>query len=101
MDVLEAAVNELTVAEVTRALQAAGIRLDASTVESRLASLKELGAVSVRSDTSSARRYVELLARNGRYTASPAGRHVQRFYRRVLAGTATVREIPIVSLDRI
>ncbi|MFD7626635.1 DUF2397 family protein [Streptomyces sp. NPDC059851] len=43
----------------------------------------------------------QILARNWRYTASPAGRHVQRFYHQVLAGTVTVREIPIVSLNRI
>lgn len=101
MDVLEGSVTDLTAAEVTAALLGSGLRLDAHVVETRLDALKEIGAVSVRSDTSRARRYVEILARNWRYTASPAGRHVQRFYRQVLAGTATVREIPIVSLNRI
>ncbi|MGW8558100.1 DUF2397 family protein [Streptomyces tubercidicus] len=101
MDVLEGSVTDLTAAEVTAALPAAGLRLDTRVVEARLNALNDLGAVSVRSDNSHARRYVEILARNWRYTASPAGRHVQRFYRQVLAGTATVREIPIVSLNRI
>jgi uncharacterized protein (TIGR02677 family) len=101
MDVLEGSVTDLTAAEVTAALSAAGLRMDVRVVETRLDALKAIGAVSVRSDTSRARRYVEILARNWRYTASPAGRHVQRFYRQVLAGTATVREIPIVSLNRI
>ncbi|WP_244529909.1 DUF2397 family protein [Streptomyces wuyuanensis] len=101
MDVLEGSVTDLTVAEVTAALSSVGLRLDVRVVEARLDALKGMGAVSVRSDTSHARRYVEILARNWRYTASPAGRHVQRFYRQVLAGTATVREIPIVSLNRI
>lgn len=101
MDVLEGSVTDLTAAQVTAALLAAGRRLDVRTVEARLDALKTMGAVSVRSDTSGARRYVEILAANWRYTASPAGRHVQRFYRQVLAGTTTVREIPIVSLNRI
>ncbi|GHE76659.1 hypothetical protein GCM10018771_68480 [Streptomyces cellulosae] len=101
MDVLEGSVTDLTVAEVVAALVAAGVRLDARLVEKRLDALKDMGAVSFRSDTSHARRYAEILPRNWRYTASPAGRHVQRFYRQVLAGTVTVREIPIVSLSRI
>ncbi|MFI8860391.1 DUF2397 family protein [Streptomyces prasinus] len=101
MDVLEGSVTDLTVAEVAVALVAAGMRLHARLVEKRLDALKDMGAVSFRSDTSHARRYAEILPRNWRYTASPAGRHVQRFYRQVLAGTVTVREIPIVSLSRI
>ncbi len=101
MDVLEGSVTDLTVAEVAAALSAAGLRMETGVVEKRLDELKAMRAVSVRSDVSHARRYAEILARNWRYTASPAGRHVQRFYRQVLAGTATVREIPIVSLSRI
>ncbi|OQR59958.1 hypothetical protein B6E66_32520 [Streptomyces maremycinicus] len=101
MDVLEGSVTDLTVAEVAAALPATGLRMDARLVETRLDALKLMGAVSVRSDASNARRYADILARNWRYTASPAGRHVQRFYRQVLAGTPTVREIPIVSLNRI
>ncbi|MER5866123.1 DUF2397 domain-containing protein [Kitasatospora sp. NPDC002040] len=101
MDVLEGSVTDMTVAEVTTELSATGLPLDTRLVETRLDALKAMGAVSVRSDTSRARRYSEILARNWRYTASPAGRHVQRFYRQVLAGTATAREIPIVSLNRI
>ncbi|MEV8628551.1 DUF2397 family protein [Streptomyces sp. NPDC051079] len=101
MDVLEASVTDLTVSEIAAALTAAGVRLEARLVEKRLDALKGMGAVSVRSDTSHARRYAEILPRNWRYTASPAGRHVQRFYRQVLAGTVTVREVPIASLSRI
>ncbi|MEW2345358.1 DUF2397 domain-containing protein [Streptomyces griseoaurantiacus] len=101
MDVLEGSVTDLTVAEIAAALATSGVRLDARLVEKRLDALKDMGAVSFRSDTSHARRYAEILARNWRYTASPAGRHVQRFYRQVLAGTVTAREIPIVSLSRI
>ncbi|MFF7232648.1 DUF2397 family protein [Streptomyces sioyaensis] len=101
MEVLEGSVTDLTVTEVAAALSVAGLGMEARLVETRLDALKDMGAVSVRSDTSRARRYAEILARNWRYTASPAGRHVQRFYRQVLAGTPTVREIPIVSLSRI
>lgn len=99
MDVLEASVTEMTAAEVTAALVLAGHRLPADLVETRLDSLKYNGAVSARSDTSRARRYSELLARNWRYTASPIGRQVQRFYRQVLAAAPTMREIPIQSLN--
>lgn len=101
MDVLEGSVTDLTVAEVAAAVAAAGIRLDTRLVETRLDALKDVGAVSIRTDTSHARRYAEILPRNWRYTASPAGRHVQRFYRQVLAGTVTAREVPIASLSRI
>lgn len=101
MDVLEGSVTDLTVTEVAAALAAAGVRLEARLVERRLDELKSMGAVSFRTDTSHARRYAQILARNWRYTASPAGRHVQRFYRQVLAGTTAAREIPIVSLNRI
>lgn len=99
MDVLEASVTEMTAADVAAALASAGHRLPAHVVETRLDSLKNIGAVSARSDTSRARRYSELLARNWRYTASPVGRQVQRFYRQVLAATPTMREIPIQSLS--
>ncbi|UUU45126.1 DUF2397 domain-containing protein [Streptomyces sp. NBC_00162] len=101
MDVLEGSVTDLTVAEIAAALSGGPLRMELRLVETRLDALKGMGAVSVRSDTTHARRYAEILARNWRYTASPAGRHVQRFYRQVLAGTATVREIPIVSLGRL
>lgn len=99
MDLLEASLTELTAAEITAALASAGRKLPAHVVESRLDSLKTSGAVSARSDTSRARRYSELLARNWRYTASPIGRQVQRFYRQVLAAAPTMREIPIQSLN--
>jgi len=99
MDLLEASVTEMTAADVAAVLASAGHRLPAHVVETRLDSLKNSGAVSARSDTSRARRYSELLARNWRYTASPVGRQVQRFYRQVLAATPTMREIPIRSLN--
>lgn len=99
MDILEASVTELAAAEVAVALASAGRRLPVHVVETRLDSLKNGGAVSARSDTSRARRYNELLARNWRYTASPIGRQVQRFYRQVLAAAPTMREIPIQSLN--
>lgn len=99
MDVLEQSVTEMTGAEVTAALVASDHRLPTTTVETRLESLRGVGAVSARADTSRARRYTELLARNWRYTASPIGRQVQRFYRQVLTAAPTMREIPIQSLN--
>ena len=101
MDVLESSVTDLTPAEVTAALAAAGRMMDVKTVETRLDKLRHWTAVSTRSDTTRVLRYADLMARNWRYTASPAGRQVQRFYRTVLAGTPVLREIPLTSLNRI
>jgi hypothetical protein len=101
MDVLEASVTDLTPREVVARLQAAGTGLGDEVVEARLDKLREWGAVSARTDTSRILRHADLLARNWRYTATTAGRHVQRFYRKVLAGTPTVREIPLSSLARV
>lgn len=101
MDVLEGSVTDLTPADVTTALRTAGRILESRTVETRLDALRTWGAVSARTDTSRAERYVDLLARNWRYTATPAGRQAQRFYRDVLAGTPTLREIPLTSLSRV
>ena len=101
MDILEGSVNDLTPTDVTAALRAAGRALDSKTVETRLDALRTWGAVSAHTDTSRAERYVDLLARNWRYTATPAGRQAQRFYRDVLSGTPTLREIPLTSLSRV
>lgn len=101
MDVLEGSVTDLTPAEVTAALKHTARSLDTKTVETRLDALRTWGAVSARTDTSRVERYADLLARNWRYTATPAGRQAQRFYRDVLAGTPTLREIPLSSLSRV
>ena len=101
MDVLEASVTDLTPAEVTDALTRAGAQLDRRTVEARLDKLAGWDAVSARTDATLIRTRAELLSRNWRYTATPAGRQVQRFFRTVLAGTATMREIPLASLARV
>jgi hypothetical protein len=101
MDVLEASVTDLTPGEVGARLQAAGTPFEQSVVEARLDKLREWGAASARTDTSRILRHADLLARNWRYTATPAGRQVQRFYRKVLAGTPALREIPLSSLARV
>jgi hypothetical protein len=101
MDVLESSVSDLTPDEVAAALRAAGRALDTKVVEQRLDALAAWLAVSPRTDASRIQRYVDLLARNWRYTATPAGRQVHRFYRAVLAGTPVLREIPLTSLGRI
>ncbi|GAA2030701.1 hypothetical protein GCM10009839_33100 [Catenulispora yoronensis] len=101
MEVLESSVTDKTPIEVATALSAAGLILDPSQVENRLDRLRDWGAVSARTDSTSILRYADLMARNWRYTATPAGRQVQRFYRTVLADTPTVREIPLTSLNRI
>jgi uncharacterized protein DUF2397 len=101
MDVLEASVTDLTPREMVARLAAVGAALSNEIVEARLEKLREWGAVSARTDTSRILRHADLLARNWRYTATTAGRHVQRFYRKVLAGTPTVREIPLSSLARV
>ncbi len=101
MDVLEASVTELSPAEATGALAAAGHPLPASVVEERLERLRRWGAAHATTDTSKVLRHSDLLARNWRYTATAVGRQVHRFYRTVLAGTAAVREIPLAGLNRI
>lgn len=101
MDVLEGSVTDLTPSQVTAALKTTGHQLDIKTIETRLDALRTWGAVSARTDTSRVERYADLLARNWRYTATPAGRQAQRFYRDVLAGTPTLREIPLTSLSTV
>jgi hypothetical protein len=101
MDTLEGSITDLTSGEVGVRLQAAGILLNANLVQPRLDALRDWGAVSARTDASRILRYSDLLARNWRYTATPAGRQVQRFYRKFLAGPPAVREIPLSSLARV
>jgi hypothetical protein len=101
MQVLEASITDLTPAEVVRVLAEQGIALDERTVEARLDQLRDWTAASARTDTSRILRHADLLARNWRWTATPAGRQVQRFYATVLAGTPTMREIPLSSLERV
>lgn len=101
MDVLESSITDLTPDEVGHRLRANGAPLDASIIQIRLDKLREWRAVTARTDASRILRYTDLLARNWRYTATPAGRQVQRFYRKVLAGTPAVREIPLSSLARV
>lgn len=101
MDVLEAEVTDLTPAEITARLRSLAVILDQRAVEQRLNQLYDWGVVSARADTSHARRYADLLARNRRYTGTPAGRQAHRFYRKFLAGTPAMREIPLPSLNRV
>lgn len=101
MDVLESSVTDMTPADVAAALSGTDRKLSVKIVEARLDALRTWGAVSARTDTSRVERYADLLARNWRYTATPHGRQAQRFYRDVLAGTPTLREIPLSSLARI
>ncbi|MEO3809822.1 DUF2397 family protein [Sphaerisporangium sp. B11E5] len=101
MRVLEASITDLTPAEVAQALRAAGTPLEERIVQTRLDKLREWAAASARTDTSRILRHADLLARNWRWTATPAGRQVQRFYSTVLAGTPAMREIPLSSLARV
>ena len=100
MDVLDASVTDLSPAEVTEQLRAAGTVLAQETVEARLEQLCEWGAVSGRADTSQVQRYADLLARNRRYTATTMGRRTHRFYLHTLASAVAVREIPLPSLQQ-
>ncbi len=101
MDVLEASVTELTPAEVARAVGVAGHSIAEEVVEERLDRLRKWGAAHATTDTSRILRHSDLLARNWRYSATAIGRQVHRFYRTMLAGTPTVREIPLAGLNRI
>jgi uncharacterized protein (TIGR02677 family) len=101
MDALEASITDLAPDEIAARLAGVGTALDTTTMQARLDKLRIWGAVSARTDASRALRYADLLARNWRYTATPIGRQAQRFYRKVLAGTPRVREIPLSSLARV
>lgn len=101
MSVLEASISDLTPAEVAEHLRESGRALDEKVVETRLDKLRDWTAASARTDTSRILRHADLLARNWKWTATPAGRQVQRFYATVLAATPTMREIPLSSLARV
>ncbi|NNJ63345.1 MAG: DUF2397 domain-containing protein [Dactylosporangium sp.] len=101
MAVLESSVTDLTPAEIAALVSAAGPPMSDSLVQQRLDKLKDWTAATGRSDPSRIRRHADILARNWRWTATPAGRQVHRFYTSVLAGTPTMREIPLPSLARI
>lgn len=101
MAVLESSLSDLTPAEVVVELTAAGFVMDERTVETRLDKLRDWTAASARTDTSRILRHADLLARNWRWTATPAGRQVQRFHATVLADTPAMREIPLSSLARV
>lgn len=101
MEVLESSITDLTPDDVGAHLNALGTPLPAGALQTRLDKLREWGAISARTDASRILQYSDLLARNWRYTATPAGRQVQRFYRKVLAGAPSVREIPLSSLARL
>lgn len=101
MDVLEASVTDMTPAEVVAALAAADRPLDEKVVVARLDKLRKWTAVSARTDNTRILRYSDIVARNWRYTPTPIGRQVQRFYKSYLSGLQVVREIPLTNLARL
>jgi uncharacterized protein (TIGR02677 family) len=101
MDVLEASVTDMTPAEVVAALAAADRPLDEKVVIARLDKLRKWTAVSARTDNTRILRYSDIVARNWRYTPTPIGRQVQRFYKSYLSGLQVVREIPLTNLARL
>ena len=98
MDVLEASVTDMTPADVVAALAAAGHAMEETAVVARLDKLRTWTAVSARTDHGRILRYADIAARNWRYTPTPLGRQVQRFYRSYLSGQPVVREIPLTNL---
>ena len=101
MDVLEASVTDMTPADVVTALAAAGRPLDEKVVIARLDKLRKWTAVSARTDNARILRYSDILSRNWRYTPTPVGRQVQRFFKSYLSGLPVVREIPLTNLGRL
>jgi uncharacterized protein DUF2397 len=101
MSVLESSVTDLTSAEVALLVSADRPVMPEGVVQARLDKLKDWTAATGRADPSRIRRHADILARNWRWTATPAGRQVHRFYTSVLAATPTMREIPLPSLARI
>jgi uncharacterized protein (TIGR02677 family) len=72
--------------------------MDEASVVRRLDRLRSWTAVSARTDHGRILRYSDIAARNWRYTPTPLGRQVQRFYRSYLSGQPVVREIPLTNL---
>lgn len=101
MDVLEASVTDMTPADVVVALSATGHRLDEKVVVTRRDQLHSWGNVSARTDSSRVLRYQDIVSKNWRYTATPQGRKMHRFFRNVLSGEPMVREIPLTNLARL
>jgi uncharacterized protein (TIGR02677 family) len=101
MDVLESSITDMTPAEVVAALAAAGHSMEEAAVVKRLDRLRSWTAVSARTDHGRILRYSDIAARNWRYTPTPLGRQVQRFYRSYLSGQPVIREIPLTNLARL
>ncbi|MCP2328433.1 hypothetical protein HDA40_006940 [Hamadaea flava] len=101
MTVLESSLTDLTPAEIAALVSASGPAMADDLVQKRLDKLKDWTAATGRSDPARIRRHADILARNWRWSATPAGRQVHRFYTTVLAATPTMREIPLPSLARI
>lgn len=101
MDVLEASVTDMTPPDVVVALAATGNQLDEKVVVARLDQLRIWGNVSARTDSSRVLRYQDIVSKNWRYTATPSGRKMHRFFNNVLSGEPLVREIPLTNLARL
>ncbi len=101
MDVLEASVTDMTPAEVVAALAAFGHPLEEKVVVARLDKLRGWTAVFARTDNARILRYSDIISRNWRYTPTPVGRQVQRFYKNYLSGVPVVREIPLTNLGQL
>lgn len=101
MRVLEAAVIDMTPAEVAGGLREAGVVLETGTVERRLDRLYQWGATDRAQDNTNVRVVADLLAKNFRYAPTGVGRQVQRFYEQYLTVTAPIREIAITSLNTV
>lgn len=101
MDILEAAVNDVTALEVSQGLAQVGIETSVADVEQRLMQLREWHVVLGRPDSSGLRVAADLLKRNWRFAATRLGRQIQRFYRATLNADPVVREVALPSLQRI
>jgi uncharacterized protein (TIGR02677 family) len=101
METLEVSMTDLAPDEIGARLASTGLALDVETLQERLDKLCVWGAVLGRTDASRILRFTDLIAKNWKYTATPVGRQVQRFYRNVLAGAPRVREIPLSSMARV
>lgn len=101
MTVLEASMTDLTPAEIRAALARDGVTLDEGVLVGRLDQLRDWGAVTARTDTSQLTRVADLMARNWRYVATPAGKQVHRFALTTLVNTPAMRDIPLTSLRQV
>lgn len=101
MGVLERSVDEMTPADVVRALAAEGVDMPLAVVVQRLRALCDTFLAGSGRPDSQIERWQELDGARWRYSATPRGRQVHRLWSQMIAEGVVQREIPLDGLARI